>query len=638
MILYYSLLARQVGTDFTLPYGTIVATKPVDASVIQIASPSVVKLSNGTILMSHDYVGTYNGNSFQTIGTTGVYKSTDGGDNWTFITDILGMFWGKLFTYNGDVYILGVSRQFGDVAIVRSTDNGETWGTPVNVIPDTDFGWATAPTSIIFKDGYLLTAMELASPPAGEFFAEYFDACLLYADLTDIMDSANWGYTPRLDYDQSQFPINIGSNADAVKYPPVGGQTVAKGWLEGNIVERPNGTLGIILRLEQTPNSNYGVMLDVNWDAVTPSNSSLGTTHTYFEMPGGNVKFTIVDDRSNSGKYWTVTTANRYRHYADNRVEAFLMSSSNLTSWTMHEKILGYEPTSDWENTIEVQGVQYSDIFIDGNDLLVATRTAPSVADGGTGEWHDASLTTFSRIVNFRNSPEQIFVDGSLIIDENSERLEDGNGIGIIKDQSKYFNSPFSLTAENATKVSWTTGLNFDGTNHLTVKHNEYLNPDNGLTVFAVVENIQATNGLRILSKPNGVTNDVSTSDWSFSPAGLTVGNTFGGISADLSINNSYIFAASFDADNEDIYNYLNGSNRGEPPSITGGSWTGTAIRKSSAYVSGNTSDLFVGKRPVGSGINFTSLVKAIHIIPRYFTPSEITTYTNNLNAVYSIF
>lgn len=620
-------------TEITLPFGRVVAQKPADPGVIQIASPSIVKLSNGTILVSHDYPGTYNGGSFN---TSAVYKSTDEGITWEFITDIVGMFWGKLFTYNGDVYILGVSQRFTDLAITKSTDNGETWSAPVSVITDIQGGWHKAPASILIKDGYLLCSPELAADPFG--FAEGFQAVFAYGDLTDLLNPSNWGHTTPLAFDGSQYPITIGDNSDATKYPPVGGQLVSKGFLEGNVVEKPGGGIAIIYRLEQTPNSNYAVILDVNWNSVTPANTTINPSYTFIEMPGGNIKFSIIDDRANSGKYWAVSNVNRYRHYADNRIEQFLLSSDDLITWKIHDKVAGYTPGPAWENEIEVQGVQYTDLFVDGNDLLLATRTSPAVVDGGTGEWHDAALTTFSRVSNFRNSLVKTYVSGSLIIDENSPRIEDGNGIGVIEDQTKYFNSPFSLTSENGSKVPWANGLNFNGSNHLKIKHNEYLNPDNGLTVFVVVENLQNTGGgLRILSKSDSGS-DITTKGWKFSAEGLSIGDTFGSGQTDLSIGESYIFAGSFDPVNNDIYNYLNGQNRGEPPTLSGGTFLVDKVRKTTPYEVGNISDLFVGKRGEGTALNFTSLVKAIHVFPSYMTPTEIEDYTDELNSVYNIF
>jgi len=623
---YFKLIEDDNPIDLTAtPYGVKVA-ESLNPSVVYLGTPSIVKTSTGRLLVSHDYNST-------SYNTSAVYKSDNGGQTWSKCQDIFGVFWGKLFIYGSDVYLLGVSNYpDGNISISKSTDNGSTWSTPVNVISYLEKGFVHTSSSFIIKDGYLVSAFEIMANTG--VWSGWHKSVLVFGNLSDLMNPSNWSLSNQITFNSALYPATIGTNGTDTKRPATA-PTASKGWLEGNLITKPSGDLMILFRLEQSPNSNNAIYLDVTWNSGTPTSSTISSTPNYIEMQGGNVKFTPVYDAT-SGLYWTVTNVNKYKWFNDYRMEAHLLSSPDLLTWTVKEKALGYNVTSNWEAEIPQFGVQYSDVIIDGDDLLICTRTSDALAQS----FHNANLITVRKLVNFRSSVAQSYVTGSLIIDSNSARLEDSNGISVIKDQSKYYNSPFMLNVNNSVKPNWVTnGIQFDGASYLRCMHNKYLNLDSGLSVFVVIENLQSTSGLRILSKSMGTpsANDINASDWSFSTDGLTVGACYTTY-ADLTTTNNYILASTYDSATNSFYNYKNGVNRGTPASVVAGTWSTDKIIKTATYTAGNTAELRIGNRAYGSAIPFTSKIKALHIIPVFKNSTDMIAYMNALNAIYAIY
>lgn len=611
-------------TTTGLPFG-VTYNENNDADTY-LGSASVVVTNSGRVIASSDYFGSATNNN-----TTDIFISDDFGATWSFAQKLTGMFWGKMFEYNDNFYILGTSEQYGAVAISKSTDNGGTWTNPVNVLAKEQGGYHAAPNPFKIKDGFLIGSYSIASDAAVEFFRD-FQGVLIFGDLTDLTDPTNWSRSNIVPFDFAQTPSYISTeNLSATK--PLENQ-VYDGFIEGNVVEKPNGDLIALYRANTSPNSNYAVYLDITYDNVNPENSTLGSTFNYIEMPGGNVKFNILDDRANSGKYWSVTNFNRFKHIDNNRIEAHLVSSSDLLIWDIHDKVLGYTATSNWENEIASKGAMYSDFAVNDNDLFVTTR----LSDENAENQHDTNKSVFTKIENFRDIPVKSIADVGLLIDEDSEKITDANGIAVIHDQSRYGNSAFMLNANNANKPSFNSGIEFTGSKYLRIKNHRYLNIDNGFSVFVVVENLQSTAAERILSKSTSV-DDVQLNNYLMSPAtGFAIQNTRGGSWGDLTVGQNYIFAAAFDAVNGHLYNYLNGANRGQPGNIVDGTWSTNKIVLGTAYQTGNKAELWIGDRQNPSPLRFTSKIKAIHIFPTFKTEAEMISYMDSLNTKYSIY
>ena len=622
-----------------LPFG-ITVVESANPSNIFLGSPVIFKTSTGRYLVAHDYYGA--GSDYAVSGTTSIYY-TDAPletNNFTKAADVVDMFWASIFEYNGNIYLLGTDKENGNITLSKSTDDGLTWSAVTTVLAapaGAYIGWSKSPNNVIIKDGFLVAGIE-AVKSSGSFGGIY-EACLVFADLTDLEDAGNWSFSNKVAFNGTTFSNSeIYSNTPNTKYPPAAGQSVSKGFLEASIVELSSGNLRLFMRLEQTPASNHGVYMDVTWVPLNPSTSTISSTQNIVKLHGGNVKYQVTYD-STSDKLYSITNVNRFKDFSDQRMEGYLISSDDDgITWDILKKVVGFTPTLSWESEVLQYGAQYPSFIIDGNDILFATRLATADAV----DWHNADLITLSKITGFRSLTPINYIDGGLIIDENSQRFEDVNGISIIHDQSINFNSPFLRIANNAAKPNWVSGgIQFDGASFLRVTHHESLNLTAGFSIFVVIENLQSTSGLRICSKSVGtpVANDINAPDWSFSTEGLTVGACY--ISSgwgDLTTTNNYILAATYDNSANAIYNFKNGVNRGAPASISGGTWATDKINKTAAFAGGNFGELYIGKRQYGSSIFFTSKIKALHIIPSYMTPTEMVDYQNALNAIYSIY
>lgn len=51
-------------------------------------------------------------------------------ESFEYLAELFPCFWGKLFLDGGKLYMLGVSREYGDLLIGRSEDGGRNWGMP----------------------------------------------------------------------------------------------------------------------------------------------------------------------------------------------------------------------------------------------------------------------------------------------------------------------------------------------------------------------------------------------------------------------------------------------------------------------------------------------------------------------------
>jgi len=640
---FFTTIANETILDLTvLPYGAIIVQSATPATVF-IGSPSIIKTSTGRYIMSHDYYGT--GYDYTVQGTTAVYYTDHPleDNDWTKATDIVNMFWATVFEYGGNLYLLGTAKENGSITLSKSTNNGLTWSSAIVVLikPTGSFdGWSTSANSIIFKDGYLVKAFEAVV--TGEINAYRYNAALVFANLADLENPANWSYSPLVTFNATTF-VNSGiySNTTNVKLPPVAGTTTSsKGFLEGSIVQLSSGNLRLFMRLEQSPNSNHALYMDINWVTLNPTTSTINPTQNIVNLHGGNVRYQVIRDAV-SNKLFTITNVNRFKYFSDNRLEAYLLSSSdNGVTWDILKKVSGYTATTAWQTQIPQYATQYASFIIEGNDILFSQRTSNASAN----DWHNANAITLSKITNFRDLTPIVYVDGAMIIDENSVRIEDANGISIIHDRTNNFNSPFMLSADNANKPNWATnGIQFNGTSdYLRIIHERTLSLANstGMSIFVVIENLQSTTINFVLSNDNGVdqSNVATKGGWWFSPTGMGLEARYGDYN-DLTLSNNYIIASSFDNVNSHIWNYKNGVNRGDPASKVGTTWSTDHLVMAGAYSGTNYKEVWIGRRNIGATkLYFNSKIRALHIVPRYMTPSEMVAYQTALNALYGIY
>ncbi len=353
------------------------------ATQTYLGSPSLVRLENGDLLATHDYFGpacplNHQGEEH----LTSVYRSADDGLTWRNLTHIANAYWSTLFLHRGSVYLLGISQQYGSVVIRRSDDGGATWTHPRDAQSGLLFpgGWYhdppnyhCAPVPVLRNGGRLYKAVENNDPchwPTG------FQAGVISApDDADLLNAANWTMSNTLAFNTAAAPTGWD----------------APGWLEGNVVEAPNGELWNILRVNSTPAVDYAAILNVEDEGRTVA------FREFIRFPGGMSKFTIRRDPV-TGLYLTLTNNNTDPAWPNQRNVLSLYASEDLLHWTHARTLLEDDDALACEESMQLTGFQYVDWQFDGDDLIYLVRTAYR----GAHNFHDSNRITFHRLAGFR--------------------------------------------------------------------------------------------------------------------------------------------------------------------------------------------------------------------------------------------
>lgn len=364
--------------DFSKVPGKVIKHSPKSTGKF-IGSPTICILPNGDYVAGCDMFGNSSPNGY-------IFKSTDKGETWTEIAVINNSFWAGMFVHNGILYHMGPNRQCGDFVIRKSTDGGETWTNPVDansgfLLPQEqigEYGYHTSTTAVTVHNGRIWRALEMA-PTSGAWGA--FRAMIMSAPVdADLLKASSWTVSNALEFNKSW-------KANCVT------------WLEGNTVVAPDGKMKIMPRVDyRVDNKEKSVLIDVSDDGSTVSLNP----NNFFDFPGGCKKFTVRYDEV-SGKYWALTnyvpdeflTAKTDPLIERGRNTQALCSSTDLKNWKVESIYLQHFD-------ILYHGFQYVDWVFDGNDIIVASRTAHDDGIGGAENSHNANMLTFHRIRNFR--------------------------------------------------------------------------------------------------------------------------------------------------------------------------------------------------------------------------------------------
>lgn len=355
------------------PPGVVVTYSPA-ATKQYLGSPSLVALSEQEYVLSHDFFG-----PGSTRDRTCVYGSMDQGKTWQKRAEIVGQWWSTLFLHRNNLYLMGTSKEYGFCVIRRSSDGGRTWTKPDS--PGTgllhgDGKYHTAPVPVVYHGGRIWRTMEDAQGPGG--WGHHFRAFVMSAPIeSDLLNAANWTSSNR-----------IGRNPDWL-------DGKFYGWLEGNLVVLPDGSLGNLLRVDTKQFPEYGALLRISekGDQVT-----FDPERDITLLSGGAKKFTIRRDEA-TGTYLTLANAvpeyERKGYPGKHRNHLVLMTSKDLRTWTEHKTILTHPD-------VEKHGFQYVDWHFAGNDLIAAVRTAFDDDQGGAHNQHDSNYILFVRVPNYR--------------------------------------------------------------------------------------------------------------------------------------------------------------------------------------------------------------------------------------------
>ncbi|MFU1798139.1 sialidase family protein [Paenibacillus azoreducens] len=394
-----------------------------------VASPSIVKLSDGTLLASDDY-----GPLHPVIGITRVFRSTDQGATWAQTAPIEGQYWSTLFEHNGDVYLLGTDKGLGSIVIRKSADGGLTWSAAAVLFQETGSDrYHCAPTPVLNANGRLYKGFEQLNQWG------MWASVISVPESADLMDPANW-----IQSDQSD--VNL--------------------YIEGNAVVGPDGQVWDVLRRSVI---NRAGIYKLGADNKT------FTKYGEFDMPGGDVKFTIRYD-SVSGKY--IALVNEHTDYNvtqnNQRNVLSLVYSTDLVHWTRGKLLIQDDENLNWGTSVAKVGFQYIDWQFDGDNLIYVSRTSYDGADSK----HNANRLTFHRLQDFRTylQPAALIGDYSFNGHTDDDSAQGNHpipigttvytpgksGRAIKMDGSKYFNMHYMIGNEiaNAEAISISVWIN----------------------------------------------------------------------------------------------------------------------------------------------------------------------------------
>jgi len=358
------------------------------SSKIYIGSPGIAVLPSGHYIAKHDEFGP--GSAEYKEAITQVFTSSDRGATWSHLATVKGMYWASVFVHRGHLYLMGTRKDYGATVIRRSVDGGKTWSTPKDktsgILLD-DGKYHCAPVPIVVHEGRLWRGMEDAMGPGN--WGDHFRAFMMSAPVdADLLHADSWISSNRLARDPKWLDGKFG------------------GWLEGNAVVTPDGNVVDVLRADYSPDGGKAAIIPISKDG---KKATFDPSAGFVDFPGGAKKFTIRFDPV-SKSYWTLSNPILPRHKDPSagrvRNAVALMRSEDLRNWEMRCIVL-YHPD------VDKHGFQYLDWLFEGNDMIVASRTAYGTGDRAAHRQHDANYLTFHRIGNFRELTLRDSADGA---------------------------------------------------------------------------------------------------------------------------------------------------------------------------------------------------------------------------------
>ena len=360
--------------------GVVVAYSP-QASGVYIGSPGIVILPDGAYLAKHDEFGPRSTEGRSAVSH--VYRSTDRGRSWEHLARVDGLFWANIFHHRGALYMMGTNagHNRGHCVIRKSTDGGRTWTEAKDedsglLFPD--ISYHTAPVPVVIHNGRLWRAFEDEKTGGGWGYS--FRAFMMSAPVeADLLNASSW------------------TVSNAIPRDPAWLDGQFRGWLEGNAVLDPDGRMVNILRVNvEGPSRIAGkaALVHISDDGKT---AAFDPKTGFIDFPGGAKKFTIRHD-AKSNAYWSLSNpvmGHTERNAGSVRNTLALLRSEDLVDWEIRCILLHHPDPIH-------HAFQYPDWVFDGDDMLVASRTAYDDGIGGARNAHDANYLTFHRFENFR--------------------------------------------------------------------------------------------------------------------------------------------------------------------------------------------------------------------------------------------
>ena len=427
---------KSLAPDFNVVY------RSADPQKLFCFSPAIIVRPNGRYIASLDLSDNYGK----------ILVSDDKGETWRIVAEE-PFFHASLFEDGDTVYLLGCcpAGDGCDLVIMRSDDNGETWGKGHFITAGER--WHHCAINALYKDGYVYLAMEKIIKHKderirSEWFPNIMAPIVMRGNLgTDLTKRENWLFSEEvrykdvvdensIDYIGTPFFNTVEGEIGQVRVRCTAEEyrhsydlkndregipffTDATGWLETNIVQitdpkhywyDPSGKTVHLFMRTNLHRTGYCALvkavervrdgkevIDVECETA-PS----GKRIVFLPMPGGQNKFYVKYDEVTK-LYWLLSVQardsmtrieflsdERFGIPSDERERLALHFSKNMVDWCF----AGIVDKTDSPK----QARHYASMDIDGEDLLVVSRSG----DEKTASAHDTNMITFHRIKNFR--------------------------------------------------------------------------------------------------------------------------------------------------------------------------------------------------------------------------------------------
>jgi len=354
-----------------------------------------------------------------------IFTSDDRGRTWTRRASFPFMH-ARPFVAGRSLYVLGHA---GDLAVIRSDDEGETWSEPAFLTQGES--WHQSACNVHYVDGpsaarvYLVMETR-ARHTHGGWPVSDLAPVLMRADVNDdLMLRESWTFASEL-----VIGDHVGRRASAVDWlgvpfwPP--GPTTADGqrpmspigWLETNVVQLtdpehawcdPAGHTFHLWMRAHTGSTNLACICKVveNEDGSMTTafeTAPSGVPLLYLPCPGGHMRFHILcDAQRRKGLYWLLSSMStdsmrrpdvlpdtRYGLPNNERHVLMLYFSRNCVDW-LPAGIVARGETPQ-------QARHYASMCFDGGDLHILSRSGDHRARSA----HDGNLITFHTVRDFR--------------------------------------------------------------------------------------------------------------------------------------------------------------------------------------------------------------------------------------------
>ena len=327
-----------------------------------LASPSIVRLPSGRLLSSMDIHASGGGENL-----TLLYYSEDDGAHWQYLTELFPCFWGTLFCDGGRLYMLSMSRVYGDLQIGCSEDEGMTWSKPVvlwrSSCVSAQYGLHRGPMPVLCHNGRIMTDVQFGTWTKNRFA----DAVISAPSGADLMNPEHWVMS------------ELWEPAEHPEIPHL-----SMGGIEGSVVASPDGRVYDFLRYGK------GHPLLLEYDPADPE--GMLTNAQVLDVPISDSKADVRYDPV-SGCYIMIASY-LLSEPKTNRNLLALMVSENLTDWKVAKFLIDGRHLDPAAN-----GFQYVSFLIDGDDILFVCRTAYNKSNNH----HDSNYQTFHRVKDFRS-------------------------------------------------------------------------------------------------------------------------------------------------------------------------------------------------------------------------------------------